>query len=167
MQLFFVLGAVQTLPVWILADSGSVRNFIDESFYNRLPYKPPIRNPGDVQVIGGNGEALDLNGFAVLPVFLGTNLIWHEFGIVSSLPLEDLVGADVLVPYLCSLLYMNNNRKRLHFGISVCPRCTQFRGDPKVGTSKQLKFVDNHPKQAKSPENQLSLLGNTARSCLR
>ena len=26
MQLFFVLGAVQSLPVWILADSGSVRN---------------------------------------------------------------------------------------------------------------------------------------------
>ena len=29
MQLFFVLGAVQTLPVWILADSRSVRNLMD------------------------------------------------------------------------------------------------------------------------------------------
>ena len=29
MQLFFVLGAVQTLPVWILAYSGSVRNLIE------------------------------------------------------------------------------------------------------------------------------------------
>ena len=28
----------------------------------------------------------------------------------------------------------------------MCPRCTQFRGDPKVGTSKQLKLIDNHPK---------------------
>ncbi len=37
MQLFFVLGAVQTLPVWILADSGSVRNLIDETVYKRLP----------------------------------------------------------------------------------------------------------------------------------
>ena len=60
MQLFFVLGAVQTLPVWILADSGSVRNLIDEAVYNRLPFKPPIRDPGDVQVIGGNGEPLEL-----------------------------------------------------------------------------------------------------------
>ena len=42
MQLFFILGAVQTLPVWILADSGSVRNLMDEAVYNRLPYKPPI-----------------------------------------------------------------------------------------------------------------------------
>ena len=60
MQLFFVLGAVQTFPVWILADSGSVRNLIDESVYCRLPYQPPIFDPGDVRVIGCNGEALDL-----------------------------------------------------------------------------------------------------------
>ena len=77
MQLFFVLGAVQTLPVWILADSGSVRNLIDESMYRRLPYQPTIRDPGDVRVIGGNGEALDLKGYTVLPVSLGTNLLWQ------------------------------------------------------------------------------------------
>ena len=29
MQLFFVLGAVQTLPTWIVADSNSVRNLVD------------------------------------------------------------------------------------------------------------------------------------------
>ena len=75
MQLFFVLGAVQTLPVWILADSGSVRNLIDEAVFNRFPFKPLIKDPGDVRVIGNNGEALDLKGFAVLPVSLGSNLI--------------------------------------------------------------------------------------------
>ena len=37
MQIFFILGAVQTLPVWILTDSDSVHNFIDEAAYNRLP----------------------------------------------------------------------------------------------------------------------------------
>ena len=75
MQLFFVLGAVQTLPVWILADCGFLRNLIDESVFNRLPFKPSIKDPGDIRVIGGNGEALDLRGFAVLPVSLGSNLI--------------------------------------------------------------------------------------------
>ena len=49
-------------------------------------------------MIGGNEKALDLKGFAVLSVSLGTNLIWHKFGIVSNLPLEVLVGADVLAP---------------------------------------------------------------------
>ena len=71
MQLLFVLSAVQTLPVWIFVDSGYVRNFIDDSFFNRLSFKPPIKDSGDVRVIGGNGKALDLKSFAVLPVFLG------------------------------------------------------------------------------------------------
>ena len=38
MQLFFVLGAVQTFPTWIMADSGSVRNLIDDAVYKKLPY---------------------------------------------------------------------------------------------------------------------------------
>ena len=45
MQLFFVLGAVHTLPVWILEDSGSVSNLIDESVYRRLPYQPRYATP--------------------------------------------------------------------------------------------------------------------------
>ena len=37
MQLFFILGAVQTLSVCIFADSGSVRYLIDNAVNNRLP----------------------------------------------------------------------------------------------------------------------------------
>ena len=122
MQLFFILGVVQTLPLLILADSGSVRNLIDESVYNRLP-------------------------FAVLPVALGSNLIWHEFVVVPNLPLEVLVGADVLAPHLCSLLYLKNNKKRLQFGIQVCPRCLQYRTDSEVGFQKHLRFVDRSLKR--------------------
>ena len=66
-----------------------------------------------MRVIEGNGDALDLKGVAVLPVALGSNLIWHEYGVVPNLPLEVLVGADVLAPHLCSLLYLKNNKKRL------------------------------------------------------
>ena len=51
MQLIFILGAVQTMPVWNWADFGSVRNLIYISVYNRLPFKPPLRDPGDVRVI--------------------------------------------------------------------------------------------------------------------
>ena len=142
MQLLIVLGAVQTLPFWILADSGFVRNLIEESVFNRFSFKPPIKYPGDVRVIRGNGEALDLKGFAVLPVSLGSNLIWHEFGIMPTLPLEVLVSAYVLAPHLCSLLYQKNNKKRLQFGVQVCPRCAQHRTDPEVGQGIQLKLVD-------------------------
>ena len=146
MQLFFILGAVQTLPVWILVDSGSVSNLIDESVYNRYPFKPPIRDPGDVRVIGGNGESLDLKGFVVLPVALGSNLNWHEFGVVPNLLLEVLINSDVLGPHLCMLLYLTN-KKRLQFKIQVCPRCLQYRTDPEVGSQKQLRFVDRSLKR--------------------
>ena len=75
-KLFFVIGAVQTLPVWILADSDSIRNLIDKAVYKRLPFQPPIQDPGDVRVIGGNGEALDLKNFAVLPISLEENPLY-------------------------------------------------------------------------------------------
>ena len=74
------------LPVWILANSGSVSNLSDKAVYLQISYQPPIRGPGDIRVVGGNGEALDLKGF-VLPVSLGSNLLWHEFGVVLNLPL--------------------------------------------------------------------------------
>ena len=150
MQLFFIFGSVQTLPVWILADSGSVRTLIDESVFNRLLYKPPIRDPGDVTVIGGYGEALDLKSFAVLPVAFGSTLVWHEFGVVQNLPLEVLVGANVLAPHLCSLPYLKNNKKRLQFGIQICPRCLQYRTDPEVKLQKQLRFVDRSLKRKRN-----------------
>ena len=66
-----------------------------------------------MRVIGGNGEAIDLTGFAILPVALGSNIIWHEFGVVPNLLLEVLLGADVLASHLCSLLYLKYNKKRL------------------------------------------------------
>ncbi len=101
-------------------------------------------------MIGGNREALDLKGFAVLPVALGSNLIWNEFGVVPNLPIEVLVGADVLAPYLCSLLYPKNNKKRLQFGVQVCPICLQYRTDPEVGSQKQLRFVDRSLKRKRN-----------------
>ncbi len=112
-----------------------------------LPYQPPIRDPGDCRVIGGNGEPLDLKGFTVLPVTLGTTLLWHEFGVIPNLPLEVLIGADVLPNHQCSLLYLKDNQKRLMFGNENCTECNRFRTNPEVGASAQLKFVDRNPKR--------------------
>lgn len=91
LQLFFVFGAVQTLLVWIFTDPNFVRHLIAEAVYIRLPYQHPICDPGDVSVIAGNGEPLELKGFTVLPVPFGTNLLWHEFGVVPNLGLEVLI----------------------------------------------------------------------------
>ena len=139
---FSLCWEVQTLPVWILADSGSVRNLIDEAVYDRLPFKPLIRDPGGVRVIGGNGEAFELRGFTVLPVSIENTILWHKFGVVPRLPLEVLVGADIMAAHQSTLQYLKDKKKKLHFGLKNCVTCCRFRSDPEVGTTTQLRFVD-------------------------
>ena len=88
MQLSFIFGAVQTLPVWILADSSSVRNLITKVVNNRLFFKPAIQESGDVRVIRYNGEAINLKGITVLPIALGSTLVCDEFEVVPNLSLK-------------------------------------------------------------------------------
>ena len=100
-----------------------MQNLIDKSIYNWRPYKPPIRDPGDVRVIGGNAEVFKFKSFAVQPVFNNSTFIWYKFGVVPNLPLVMLVGADVLASHFCSFLYLKNKWKRLQFEIYVCSCC--------------------------------------------
>lgn len=125
MHLFFVLIEVQTLPVWILAEFNSVRNQIDKAVYKRLHYQTLIRDRKDVNVIGGNGDTLDVKGVTVLLVSLGSNRIWHEFGVVSKVSFKVFIKADVVALPLCWLDYLKNKKKRLHFGFQVCPSCSR------------------------------------------
>ena len=118
-MLFFVQGIIQNQTHWILADSGSVRNLIDYDVFRSLPYQPQLIQR-DIQIFGGNGGPLDIRGFAVLPLMIGDTLIWHEFAVVRQLPLEVLIGADILQPHLCSLLYLKNKQKDLRFGLQNC-----------------------------------------------
>ena len=75
------------------------------------------------------------------PIHLLLTLLWHEFGVVPGLPLEVLIGADVLAPHHCALFYLKNNQKRLQIGQTSCQGCVWFQQDPNSGTSAQLKFV--------------------------
>ena len=74
-----------------------------------------------------------------------------------NLPLKVLVGADVLAPHLCSLLYFKNNKTRLQFGIQECPRCLQYRTDPDIGSQKQVRVVD---RSLKGKRNRLTVSYN-------
>ena len=91
-----------------------------------LPYQPPIKDTGDCRVIDNNGKPLALIGFTILPVNLDTTLLWHEFGVVQNLPLEVLIGADVLKCYQCLLLYLKDNQTKLTFGNDNCKECDRF-----------------------------------------
>ena len=46
-----------------------------------------------------NGEAVEHNSFAVLPVADGSSFVWHKFSVMPNLPLELLFGANVLAPH--------------------------------------------------------------------
>ena len=81
---------------------------------------------------------------------LGTTLLWHEFGVVLNLPLEVLIGANVLINHQCSLLYLKDKQKRLTFDNDNCKECDRFRSNPEVGASAQLKFVDWNPKSLRN-----------------
>ena len=61
---------------------------------------------------------------------------------MHNLPLEVLIGANVLAPHLCSLHYFPNNKKRLTFGVQVCVTCSRYRNELEVGATTQMRFVD-------------------------
>ena len=96
----------------------------------------------DKRVIGTNGKALDLKKFVVLPVSLGTNIMWHEFGVVPNLPLEQLIGANIFALHLCFLDYLKDSNTRLQFEVSVCASCNRIRINSVVSYAVQLRFIN-------------------------
>ena len=138
--LFFVLGIIQNQTHWVLADSSSVRNLIDYDVFRSLPYQLKLIQR-DIQIFGGNGGPLDIRGFALLPL-IGDTLIWHEFAVERQLPLEVLIGVDILQPHLCSLLYLKNKQKDLRFGLQNCFECNYNRALHFDGAATQLRNVD-------------------------
>ena len=140
-MLFFVQGIIENQTHWVLADSGSVRNLIDHDVFRSLPYQPQLiqRN---IQVFGGNDSPLDIRGFAVLQLMIGYTLIWHEIAVVRQVPLEVLIGSDILQPHLCTLLYLKNKEKDIRFGLQNCFECNYNRALPFDGAAAQLRYVD-------------------------
>ena len=121
-MLFFVREIIQNISHWVLADSGSVRNLIDDEVFKLLPFQPPL-NQWNMQVFGGNGGLLDIWNFAVLPVVISGTFIWHKLAVVRQFPLEVLIGANILQPHFCLLRYMRDKQKELTFGFYSCFDC--------------------------------------------
>ena len=141
--LSFFAGNIQNQTYWILVDSGSVRNLIDDRVFDSLPYQPPLRQR-DVQIFGGNGGALSIRGFAVLPVVICGAVLWHEFAVVHELPLRAIIGADILQPHLASLSYLNGQQKKLELGTGECATCSENKMHTDEGFTAQMRYVERH-----------------------
>lgn len=113
---FYVFNVVQSLPVYILADSGSARNLISLAMFKRLTYKPKLRHTGDVRIIGGNRFSGDRR-LCTATAIMSIVVFWHEFGVCQFLPIDCIIGREIRSSHQCSLLYQGGDRRRIDFGV--------------------------------------------------
>ena len=114
--------------------TGSLWNFIDDHVFASLPYQPPLRQR-DISVVAGNGEAVTIRGFVVLPVTICGMLFWHEFAVVHELAVNAIIGADILRRHECALRYGENGQMRLEIMESDCEECRRNRALPLDGAA--------------------------------
>ena len=94
--LFWVKGSVQNKNLWVLADTGSSRNLMSEKFWKQLPIPPKLSPSGSTVVVAGDGKILDLLGWIILNFDIAGQTVYHEVGVVKDLPLEFLMGGEVM-----------------------------------------------------------------------
>ena len=120
---FWVRTTLQDKTVWGLADTGACRNLINFDFYQNLPIKGTMFPPGSVQVIAGDGNALDLLGWVILKLEIGNDVVYHEVGVVKDLPVAVLLGGELMRPHCCSLQYTATGRNNFHLRTPSCSVC--------------------------------------------
>lgn len=96
---------MKSLPLYILADSGSARNLISKAMFKRLTFKPKLRSTRDVCMIRFNKNHLIIDGFALLQASIGTVVLKHAFCVCLMLLNDYIINGKVLWSHQCSLLY--------------------------------------------------------------
>ena len=124
--LFFVQIFFQRSWVLALADSGSSRNLMSHQRYDSLRVRPRLTPPRGLKVIGGNGQPISLLGFADFAVKVADLWIWHGFGVVDDLPLDVILGAEILKPHGAMLSYQPRGDNTLTLTLSACRVCTRY-----------------------------------------
>lgn len=86
---------------------------------------------------------LYLRVFAILLTTIGTIVLWHEYGIVLELPIDVIIGGDILIPHKCSLQYTSNQQKKIKLNNRDCSICAINLADNESGTKAQLMFAES------------------------
>ena len=94
--------------------------------------------PGHTVVVAGEGQRLELEGWVILKVEVTKRPVYHQFGIVNGLPVEILLGGEIMRPHACT-----------------CQNNQQGSGIFSVGTDKCQHCEENH--QFLKPENSPAL----------
>ena len=105
---------------WALIDTGSGKNLASYNCWNSLPCKPQLRPPGPTGVIAGNNASLNLGGFMTLRFQLAGHVLVHEFGVGKDLPVDIIIGGELLRPHECTISYASTGRDIFHLGKATC-----------------------------------------------
>ena len=85
---------------------------------------PTILTPaGSTVVVAGDGKILDLQWLAVLNFEIAEQTLYHEVGVVKDLPLEFLIGGELMKSHDCTLTYSSMGRNILTLGKETCSCC--------------------------------------------
>ena len=102
-DMFFVGIQVQNRWTWAMFDTGASKNLVSTKFFGQLFHRPELRAPGAMRILVGNGAALDLRGWTTLVVAIDGHWLFHEFGVVGDMPLDAVVGAEIMISHAFQL----------------------------------------------------------------
>ena len=89
---------------------------------------------------GNRGKWKSVGKFwlGTLKIQLAGKLLYHSFGIVPDLPVDLIVGGDVMKPHACSLKYHPTGRNEFLMGEEKCESCTFFHSEMERRHDEQL-----------------------------
>ena len=121
--LFWTPVVVQSKSLFGLVDSGSCRNLISDLLWEFLPQKPALIPPGHTLVVAGDGRSLDLLGCCVLKFDVVGKSVLHEVSVVKGLPVDFIIGGELMKCHNSSITYQNKGRNIFKLGSDSCIVC--------------------------------------------
>ncbi len=79
--------------------------------------------PGRDIVVAGDGRSLVLIGCCVLKFDLVGKTVFHEVSVVQEIPVDFIIGGELMKCHKSSLVYQSEGRNTLTFGSDSCSLC--------------------------------------------
>ena len=139
--LLWTLVTVQDRNQWALVDTGSCKNLISEGFFKKLPLPSHMAPPGHTVVVAGDGQKLELEGWVILKLEVTGRPLYHQFGIVKGLPVDILLGGELMRPHACTCQYNQQGRGIFSLGTDKCKLCEENLQILKAENSPALRTI--------------------------
>ena len=99
-----------------------------------------------MRILVGNGAALDLQGWTTFVVAIDGHWLFHEFGVVGDMPLDAVVGAEIMKSHAFQLRYLPDGPNVIELSNPSFALCEAGRETLLKAQSPQLKLINPIPK---------------------